>query len=166
MDVYCGWPGSVNDARVWQNSPIYEKLTTDCGNFLPENAYLLGDSAYPLRKFIMVPFRDNGHLSREQRRFNARLSSSRVVIEQSYGRLKGIVRRLKYVYITKLTNIKYIIIACCILHNIVLKNKDVMEDFIIQEDTDDSLNDSDQEPASDLDEAVQLKNYIMNKICT
>lgn len=23
IDVFCGWPGSAHDARVWQNSPIF-----------------------------------------------------------------------------------------------------------------------------------------------
>ena len=24
-DLYVGWPGSVGDARVWRNSPIFHK---------------------------------------------------------------------------------------------------------------------------------------------
>ena len=63
IDVFCGWPGSAHDARMWQNSPIFEKLDAGHNEILPPNSYLLGDSAYPLREFIMVPFRDNGHLN-------------------------------------------------------------------------------------------------------
>ncbi|KAJ8960117.1 hypothetical protein NQ314_006098 [Rhamnusium bicolor] len=148
IDIYCGWPGSINDARVWENSPIYEKLR---------------DFAYPLQKFIMVPFKENEHLSTKQRQFNAILSNTAALIEQSFGILKGIFRRLKYIYVTKLTNIKYIIISCCILHNIGLRNNDV-EDFVIQDDDNDDLDESENVPTSDCEEAVELRNCIMNKI--
>lgn len=50
--VYSGWPGSSHDSRVWTNSPIYEKIKHE--QAIPENCYLLGDSAYPIDKFMMV----------------------------------------------------------------------------------------------------------------
>jgi len=28
----------------------------------PEDSHLLGDAAYGIQKYLMVPFRDNGHL--------------------------------------------------------------------------------------------------------
>lgn len=121
MDVFCGWPGSAHDARVWQNSPIYHKITST--NLIPEEYHLLGDSAYPLDTFIMVPFKDNGHLTHMQRKYNKVLSSTRVVVEQALGRLKEVFRRLKYLNITNLSNFKYIVLAACILHNFCIIRK-------------------------------------------
>ena len=56
MDIYTGWPGSVHDAHVFVNSPIYEKgmswklfqgVTKQvCNEDLPIT--VLGDSAYTL----------------------------------------------------------------------------------------------------------------------
>ncbi|XP_018566981.1 putative nuclease HARBI1 [Anoplophora glabripennis] len=119
IDVSCGWPGSMHDARMWQESPLYEKLSSF--NFIPANSHLLGDSAYPIKTFIMVPFKDNGHLTQRQRNYNMCLSKTRVVIEQAFGMLKGCWRRLKFLNMYRLQNMKYMIICACILHNIRLK---------------------------------------------
>lgn len=122
INVTCGWPGSYHDARVWKFSKIYEKLTQEKDEWLPPNTYLLGDSAYPLDTLIMVPFRDNGHLSRSQKLFNQRLSSTRNVIENTYDRLKLLFKRLKFLNIIELNYSKYYIISTCILHNLSLED--------------------------------------------
>lgn len=80
--------------------------------------FLLGDSAYPCLKELIVPYRDNGHLTRAQRNFNRTLSSCRVTVENAIGCLK---QRFRQLYHFKLRNIKRmvrIIYACCVLHNI------------------------------------------------
>lgn len=136
-DVYCGWPGSTHDARMWKASPIYEQLKN---NLIGEEFHLLGDTAYPLDTFIMVPYKDNGHLTRRQKKFNGILSSTRVVIEQAFGRLKGIWRRLKFLNIQNLSYFKYIIIASCMLHNICIVENIEMEDIHFDEDEEDFEN--------------------------
>lgn len=118
INVSCGWPGSFHDARVWKSSKIYQKLSQDAANWMPHGTVLLGDSAYPVAKFLMVPFRDNGHLTNQQKRFNIKLSSTRVIVEHAIGRLKGLFRRLKFLNTVKLEYCKYFIIASCILNNI------------------------------------------------
>lgn len=129
---------------------------------LPPNSYLLGDSAYPLREFIMVPFRDNGHLTPNQRKFNKRLSSSRVVIEQAFGRLKGLFRRLKYLNAVRLQYTKYIILTCCILHNVSLRDGIVCEeiDECCFDDFENGPENGNLEPVG----AVQLRNTIMSTL--
>jgi hypothetical protein len=51
IDVFCGWPGSVYDARVLKNSEIYW-LATNTDNMFPGNVHLLGDAAYPLLDWL------------------------------------------------------------------------------------------------------------------
>ncbi|KAF2887759.1 hypothetical protein ILUMI_18413 [Ignelater luminosus] len=82
-DVFIGMPDRVHDARVFQNSRLFEQLT---GNpaLLPPNQHLIGVAAYPLMK----PFRDNGHLTPRKTRFNQVLSAQRSVIERAFGLLK------------------------------------------------------------------------------
>jgi DDE superfamily endonuclease len=60
IDWFVGWPGSANDARVWNNSPIGKALGSN-QDLLPINSHLLGDSAYPLNIYLITPYRDNGH---------------------------------------------------------------------------------------------------------
>ncbi|XP_071651213.1 uncharacterized protein [Temnothorax longispinosus] len=98
IDVFIGYPGSVHDARVLKNSTIYADLRQLCG----DNYILLGDSAYPCLSQLIVPYKDNGHLTRRQRTFNQKLSSSRVIIENAFGCLK---QRFRQLYHFKLRDI-------------------------------------------------------------
>lgn len=79
---------------------------------------MLGDSAYPCLKELIVPYRDNGHLTRAQRTFNQRLSSCRVIIENAFGCLKQRFRQLYHFKLRDIVRMVRIIHACCVLHNI------------------------------------------------
>lgn len=162
INVNCGWPGSAHDARVWRSSETYNKFENNPRNLLPVGTYLIGDSAYPLAKYLITPFKDNGNLTGNQKLFNARLSSTRVVIEQAFGRLKGMFRRLKYLNILKLSNAKYILITACILHNLCIDNESEDFDFTCDDEDSNCHNDPDQN--EDV-EAIQFRNQIMDRIC-
>ena len=75
----------------------------------------------------MCPYRDNGHLTERQKNFNVVLSSTRVVIEQAFGLLKGRFRRLKYLDMSDLTLVSHVITTACILHNICIDNNDEID---------------------------------------
>ncbi|XP_032682473.1 putative nuclease HARBI1 [Odontomachus brunneus] len=81
IDVFTGYPGSVHDARVFRNSPLCNDLHELC----TDHYFLLGDSAYPCLKELIVPYKDNGHLTRAQRHYNRKLSSCRVIVENAFG---------------------------------------------------------------------------------
>ena len=127
MDVYVGWPGSTHDARVWKNSPIYDRLKSSAHQLLPSNGNILGDSAYPCDTFLMCPYRDNGHLTTRQKNFNAVLSATRVVIEQAFGLLKGRFRRLKFLDMLDLKLASKVVATACVLHNLCINNNDETE---------------------------------------
>jgi len=50
---------------------------------------LVGDSAYPLKNWVIEPFSNRGHLSPQKRCFNEKLSAMRSVIERAFSLLKG-----------------------------------------------------------------------------
>lgn len=162
-NVYCGWPGSTHDSRMWQHSEIYRRLDDNMHEVIPPNTYLLGDSAYPLRKFLMVPFRDNGHLTSRQKLFNRTLSSTRVVIENAFGRLKGLFRRLKYLNIINLEYSKYIILSSCILHNISIRDNTVCDDLDDNEMLDNSM-EEEGDVGEETSDGSSLRIEIMNKL--
>ena len=119
MYTFSDCPGSVHDARVLRSCSLGEQLL---GNQLFDNPdhHVLGDSAYPLLPGVLVPFRDNGHLSEAQVRYNALHSAARCVIERAFGRLKGKFRRLKMLDVTRVDYAPIIVEAACILHNVCL----------------------------------------------
>jgi len=96
----------------------------------------VGDSAYPLEVKLMVPYRDNGHLTEEQKAFNLKLSGSRCAIERAFGLLKGKFRRLKYLDVNNVSSVPDIIIAACTLYNFILQNDGTDADVSVDESED------------------------------
>ena len=91
IDVFIGFPGSMHDNRVFDNSFISSELSSFCGNY-----YILGDSAYASSEHLITPYRDNGHLNSKQKLFNVALSTNRVIIEHCFGMMKQRFRQLYY----------------------------------------------------------------------
>ena len=118
-DVFCGYPGSVHDARVFRKSLIFQDFEANPDLLFPRNTHLLGDFAYPLMSWVLTPFRDNGRLTRRQKRYNFVHSSTRMVVERSLSLLKGKCRKLKtQMDIDKVEDAPVIIAAACVLHNV------------------------------------------------
>lgn len=69
-NIYCGEPGSLHDARVFRRSFLYERASMNKEMLFPGQTFLLGDSAYPSLQWLVPTFRDNGHLTPQQRQFN------------------------------------------------------------------------------------------------
>lgn len=130
-DINVGWPGRVHDAKVLRNSSLWESgfQKSDNGRY-----HLLGDGAYPLKQWLLTPYRDNGHLSQQQVRYNISLSSKRQVIERAFALLKGRFRRLKYINMKYIEEICKTIVAACVLHNICIMEHDGFEDILNNED--------------------------------
>ena len=75
------WPGSTHDSRILRESGIYEHLEQNHnGNVI------LGDSGYPLKQWLMVPFLDPR--SDGENQFNGSHMVTRATIERCNGVLK------------------------------------------------------------------------------
>ena len=68
----------------------------------------------------MKPFPHHCRLTRDQRRFNYWLNRARITVENTFGRLKGRWRRLLKRLDVKTYDVPLVVVACCILHNIIL----------------------------------------------
>ena len=95
IDCYAGWPGSVHDARVLRNSPLFMDATADPNLLFPGDKHILGDLGYPLADWLLTPCRDNGHLTEAEHNYNFVHSSTRMVIERAFG----LLRRLERVFL-------------------------------------------------------------------
>ena len=129
-DVYCGWPGSVHDARVLKRSPLYNEIEADPDKKFPGNTHMLGDSAYGVSCWLLVPFRDYGNLKEPQKRFNYVHSATRICIERAFGVLKGWFRRLKYIDMLDVKKIVNVILSCCVLHQLCLRNMEDIKEYL------------------------------------
>lgn len=116
-DIFIGYPGSVHDSRVFRNSPLYTSLEDKCQNF-----YLLGDSGYPCMRHLLTPYKDRGNLTEIEKRYNLKLASNRYIIEHCFGLLKQKWRQLYHLKLRKIDDIAHFIRACCVLHNLGLKD--------------------------------------------
>lgn len=135
-DIFIGMPGSAHDARVWRLSDISTKVQN--GEATNENEIILADSAYPCTSIVIPPYKDNGRLTRAQKKFNRILSSKRQCVERCYGLLKGRMRKLKEIPFTdKAVNRKRLmkrivqfIVSGAVVHNCCILSHDNLEDFI------------------------------------
>jgi hypothetical protein len=85
--------------------------------------------AYTLQDRLMVPFKNNGHLTQEQINYNTAHSQSRIVVERCFGLLKGRFRKLKLVEAMRMELIPIMIFCGCALHNVCILNADNGEDI-------------------------------------
>ncbi|KAK9679331.1 DDE superfamily endonuclease [Popillia japonica] len=89
--VFVGFPGSAHDSRVFSNSILVQnieryganKYFKDC-----ERYHLVGDSAFPIKQWLMTPYKENHVLNQAKYHHNHCLSGARICIEHAFGLLK------------------------------------------------------------------------------
>ena len=130
--ICSGHPGRNNDSMILKNSLLQSVLDgkiLDCNTRSLAGAnipyHLISDSAFPLTPHIQKPFPDYD-LSPVQKNFNRTLSSSRRVVENAFGRLKGRFRKLQSKMEFDIRFSSEVIKACAVLHNIAETNKDAV----------------------------------------
>ena len=136
-DCYVGWPGSVHDARVFDNSDLLARIRDDPAGMVPDGTFMVGDAAYKLETFMMTPYKNTGHFTQLQRTYNYSQSATRTVIERSFAMLKSRFARLKMVEMSDLCAMTNFVIAVCTLHNFCIAEDDRLggEDYFeVEED--------------------------------
>ena len=115
-----GAPESINDARLLQHKSLYKEIIS--GGAIPDRQLVLGDfgtvpfvtigdNAFPKFTWVLKNYNEKT-IDPQQRYFNKKLFSARVVTENAYDTLKGHWRIL-YKYIEMRTfNLKYVFMAC------------------------------------------------------
>ncbi|KAK6192169.1 hypothetical protein SNE40_003689 [Patella caerulea] len=120
--VLAKFPGSAHDSYILQQSGVTRKMVED--RMTGSKSVLLGDSGYPLKTWLMVPFTNPN--SRAEERYNNAHKRTRCTVERAFGVLKSRFRCIHHksggclMYVPqKCVNI---IIAVCKLHNLCITN--------------------------------------------
>lgn len=80
---------------------------------------ILGDSAYPLLPWLIKGYTANRQLLPAEKYFNTTHNALRVSVELAFGRLKARFRKLLRQSEVGFRFTPYMVVACCVLHNIV-----------------------------------------------
>ncbi|XP_064631620.1 putative nuclease HARBI1 [Lineus longissimus] len=97
-NIVVQWPGSTHDAFIWSHSNLNRQMANGLGD-----GYLLADSAYPLRPWVLTPVRNPE--DEAERRYNVHHRRMR-------QRIEGGVLKLRPERCCR------IIVATAVLHNI------------------------------------------------
>lgn len=104
IDIGCN--GRASDGGVFERSGLKQAL---------ENRYLVGDAAFPLKKYLMKPFPTRA--TRREKVFNYRLSRARRIVENAFGILVSRFRIFESCIALKPEKVDVIVLAACSLHN-------------------------------------------------
>ena len=122
-----GIPGSAHDQKVYGMTP----LARDPAAFFSGEQYILADSAYSATRTVVPIIKkpSGGSLSADQAKFNQTVSSARLVAEHTIG-----VRKMRWQSLRGLRHqvespwdvqrVVHWIMACVVLHNLLLDEPD------------------------------------------
>ncbi|XP_050230424.1 protein ALP1-like [Mercurialis annua] len=163
--VLPGWEGSAHDGRV-----LRDAISRPNGLKIPQGCYYLVDAGYTNGEGFLAPYRGQRYHLDEWRGdrqpqtaeeyFNMKHSRARNVIERCFGVLKGkwsILRSCSYYPIKTQGRI---ILACCLLHNLIRRYMPTdIEVLYEEEDIDD---DDDSESEMECITTIQTSNHWSN----
>jgi hypothetical protein len=109
----------MHDSRVFRRSTLGQSLTpgTNLLRKIPQGTYLIGDAGYPSNVDILVPY--PSVVNPANKWFNFLQSSTRICVEQAFGRLKNRFRILLHAQKAHPIRAQNTTFACMILHNIL-----------------------------------------------
>ncbi|XP_055542729.1 putative nuclease HARBI1 isoform X2 [Wyeomyia smithii] len=115
-------PGSYSDESIWNKNSL-NKLLTQRQN-KQQNSWLLGDAKYPLKPFLITPFKNEANITEQQLQFNEIHSRARSVAEKTIEIIKNTFRCLlgEKTLHYKPEKATQIVNVCVALHNLRIKH--------------------------------------------
>ena len=87
-----------------------------------------------------MPFKNYENLTRRQKNYNLKHSSTRLSVEHCFGTLKGQFRRLMLELDVNVMSAPTMVLATCILHNLSILNHEEIEEWCNDDVDDDDDN--------------------------
>jgi len=127
-------PGRCHDAHVLRQSSLWQSFEEQGDRPFP-GAVLLGDSAYPLKQWLLTPF--SGDPDGAKARYNSAHIKTRNVVERAFGVIKSRFFALKTgIRLKDPAKAAKLIVSAIILHNLCVRMGDKFEDVEEEEDDD------------------------------
>ena len=150
-----GHKGSSHDSKVFKESGLGKYLIDHADDLYARGLYIVGDSAYALRSYMLTPH-DNALPDSKEDNFNFFLSSNRIYVECAFG---GEIDRRWGIFWTplegSLQNHQYTIDAALRLHNFIVEFRELQK------------NEGKMNVDDDLEELnIDSDNFIMNNPST
>ncbi len=131
LSVCATKPGSCHDSSIFKGSTIGKKF--ESGFF--GTSILLGDSGYSNTPFLFIPYNDP--VEGYKIRFNRAHKTTRCTIERSFGIVKKRFHVLHSEIRMSPTKVSWVIVACCVLHNLAIDlNMPLYDEWNVDVDTD------------------------------
>ncbi|CAI7880729.1 unnamed protein product [Closterium sp. NIES-54] len=121
-DYVVGWPGSAHDSRVFTNSALHTRIAN--GDIQPYQ--LLGDAAYPLKDYCLVPVLASKArlLTGWEQTFNYVQSATRMAVERTMGIFKNRWRIFASRHDSKLWRVCAGVGCAVVLHNMIEEQRE------------------------------------------
>jgi hypothetical protein len=122
---YIGEKGSSHDSKVFNESGLGKYLLEYADSLHARGLYIIGDSAYSIRSYLLTPF-DNAQPQSIEDNFNYFLSSNRIYVECAFGEID---RRWGIFWKPlegALVNHQYTIDSALRLHNFIVNYREEM----------------------------------------
>lgn len=117
-NIVAHWPGATHDQRIFDNSFIKHQLESGhFGKFI-----IVGDSGYTDTMYMATPLPNP--VTNIELLYNESQIRTRNVVERSYGVLKRRFPVLSLGMRLHMETIKNIIVACAVLHNLCIDQRD------------------------------------------
>lgn len=99
--------------------------------YIAPNSHLIGDKSYPIKPYLMVPFKEF-RKTREQTEFNTHLELSRKIIDIA---IKRLFERFEKIKNLELPDAHHYVEMCCAIHNYCIQQNDSFYLDIGEDDT-------------------------------
>ncbi|KAI3524388.1 hypothetical protein L1887_03042 [Cichorium endivia] len=154
LDVSAGWPSTMKPEMALRQSELFSAIeesrelligpSYELNDGTPIPQYILGESCYPLLPWLITPFTKSDtddhededdvndgclNLSSSKQAFNSVHNRGMELLDTAFGRLRSRWRILSKEWMEEsIESFPYVVVACCLLHNFLIKSNEEFPD--------------------------------------
>lgn len=149
LDVSAGWPSTMKPEAILRESKLFAGVeeskellngpSYNLGDSCLIPQYILGDSCFPLLPWLLTPYNrvnEEDSFGSAERAFNDAHWNAMGLVRDAFARLRATWRILGAQRKWKRECVEYlpfVVVACCLLHNFVVKFNDGVKDQVVME---------------------------------